>query len=84
MKINKEIDAVDYEQSDLFQLSDKPIRRINKLVFVEDGNKDIFKLKNLLHSVTVSKIIKNKINEQGLKGFEFIPVENMDFKIWNN
>lgn len=79
MKVNKEIDAVDYEQSDLFQLSDRHIRRIRKLVFINDIDENIFKLKNLHHSVTVSETIKNKITEQGLKGFEFIPVEEYRF-----
>jgi hypothetical protein len=79
MKVNKEIDAVDYEQSDLFQLNDKHIRGIDKMVFRKNINEDVFKLKNLLHSVTVSEVIKNKITEQGLKGFEFIPVEKYRF-----
>jgi len=79
MKVNKEIDAVDYQQSDLFQLSDKHIRGIDKLVFVKDINESVFKLKNLHYSVTVSETIKNKITEQGLKGFEFIPVEKYRF-----
>lgn len=79
MKVNKEIDAVDYQQSDLFQLSDKHIRRIRKLFFFNDINENVFKLKNLHHSVTVSETIKNNIIEQGLKGFEFIPVEKYRF-----
>lgn len=79
MKVNKEIDAVDYEQSDLFQLSDKHIRGIRKMIFIKDIDEDVFTVKNLLHSLTVSEIIKNKITEQGLKGFEFIPVEKYRF-----
>ncbi|MEZ0006888.1 hypothetical protein ABH942_002266 [Flavobacterium sp. 28YEA47A] len=74
MKVNKEIDCVDYEQSDLFMLSDKKIRRVRKLVVKKDSiNEDIFTIHNLLHSVTVSEALKNKITEYGLKGFRFVP-----------
>lgn len=76
MKVNKEIDCVDYEKSDLFMLSDKKIRSVRKLVLKEDTiQEDIFTIKNKLHSVTVSETLKNKINEFGLKGFRFVPTD---------
>lgn len=75
MKVNKEIDCVDYDKSDLFMLSDKKIRRVKKLVLKEDILGDIFTIENMLHSVTVSETLKNKITEAGLKGFHFIPTD---------
>lgn len=76
MKVNKEIDCVDYEKSDLFMLSDRKIRSVRKLVLKEETiHEDIFTIKNKLHSLTVSETLKNKITEYGLKGFEFIPTD---------
>jgi len=76
MKVNKEIDCVDYEKSDLFMLSDKKIRSVRKLVLKEDTiQEDIFTIKNKLHSVTISETLKNKINKFGLKGFCFVPTD---------
>jgi hypothetical protein len=48
-------------------------------VLKEGIDEEIFRLKNLLYSVTVSEAIKNKITDRGLKGFEFIPVEKYRF-----
>lgn len=76
MKVNKEIDCVDYDKSDLFMLSDKKIRGVDKLVLKEEAiQEDIFTIENMLHSVTVSETLKNKIIEAGLKGFYFIPTD---------
>lgn len=76
MKVNKEIDCVDYEQSDLFMLSDKKIRRIKKLAIKEEViHEDIFTVHNLLRSVTVSEALKNKMIKYGLKGFRFVPTD---------
>lgn len=76
MKVNKEIDCVDYEQSDLFMLSDQKIRHVKKLAIREEIiHEDIFTIHNLLHSVTVSEALKNKITEYGLKGFRFVPTD---------
>jgi|GEM_PF-1578052 len=76
MKVNKEIDCVDYEKSDLFMLSDKKIRGVDKLVLKEEPiQEDIFAIENMLYSVTVSETLKNKITQFGLKGFHFIPTD---------
>jgi len=74
MKVNNELDCVDYEKSDLFMLSDKKIRSVRKLVLKEETiQEEIFTIKNKLHSVTFSETLKNKITELGLMGFHFIP-----------
>lgn len=73
MKVNKEIDCVDYDKSELFMLSDKKIRGVDKLVLKEETiQEDIFTIKNMLYSVIVSETLKNKMTEFGLKGFDYI------------
>jgi len=76
MKVNIELDCVDYEESELFMLSDKKIRSIKKLVLKKDIiNEEIFNIKNLLYSVTVNESLKNKMTDYGLKGFRFVSVD---------
>ncbi|WP_378106212.1 imm11 family protein [Chryseobacterium sp. sg2396] len=79
MKVNIELDCVDYEKSELFVLSDKNIRGIDKMVLKIGINKEIFTIKNLLFSITVSENIKNKMIDLGLKGFDYIPIEKFTF-----
>lgn len=78
-KINPEIDCIDHEKSDLFVLSDKNIRGIDKMVLKTDVNEEIFTIKNLLFSITVSENIKNKMIDLGLRGFDYIPIEEFTF-----
>jgi len=79
MKVNIELDCVDYEKSELFVLSDKNIRGIDKMVLKTDVNEEIFTIKNLLFSITVSENIKNKMIDLGLRGFDYIPIEEFTF-----
>ncbi len=73
------LDCVDYEKSELFVLSDKNIRGIDKMVLKTDVNEEIFTIKNLLFSITVSENIKNKMIDLGLRGFDYIPIEEFTF-----
>ncbi|WP_299684591.1 DUF1629 domain-containing protein [uncultured Dokdonia sp.] len=75
MKIENEINCIDYEESDLFILGDR-IRRIKKLVFDPSFHiKEpcIFYLKGS-SKLFINDEFKKIIIKNNLKGFEFIPV----------
>lgn len=78
MKINIELDCVDYEKSELFVLSDKIIRGVDKMVLKTDINEDIFTVKNLSR-IFINENLKDKMINHGLKGFEFVPIEKFTF-----
>jgi len=79
MKVNLELDCIDYEKSELFVLSDKNIRGIDKLVIKTNVEEEIFNIKNLLFSITISENIKNRMVDFGLRGFDYIPIEEFRF-----
>lgn len=78
-KVNQEIDCIDDEKSELFMLSDKKVRRIKRLFFKNNITENIFRVRGLEDRVFVSENLKNKMMNLGLKGFEFIPVEEFTF-----
>lgn len=78
MKVNVELDCIDYEKSELFVLSDKQIRGVDKMVFNTDINEDIFTVKNLSR-VFINEELKDKIISYNLKGFRFVPIEKFTF-----
>jgi len=77
-KVNIELDCIDYEKSELFVLSDKKIRGVDKMVLKTDINEDIFTIKNLLR-IFINENLKDKIIAHHLKGFRFVPIEKFTF-----
>lgn len=76
VKIENEIDCVNYEKSDLFVLAGR-VRRIKKLVFNESFNinePSIFYLKDSSR-LFINENFKKEILKNNLKGFEFISID---------
>ena len=72
------VDALDLEQSiyDVFELGDEKIYSVSKYALKKDAvkGKDIFRLKDDTIPIFVSESIKTMIENNNLKGFDFLEV----------